>query len=258
MKNKCISIKRLKEHEFHTTLRKLDKKENNWPRRFEILAALESNAIKNFLKFCLNILIAYLMLTSLRSENLLTVRIQSFEASVPASYFMAAASFLILLGTISFCHLTVVMSLKIRESARMLLPGFSTSVYELLLGDQDSVALGITEYKNYFFKEIIPFSTTLSIGVLIGIFTTLVPIAAFGYLLLVEQIGLLVSGDVLLVEMIALCLGIFLVAFSALYVLVFHIPMPTKKNTRQIRWNFLWCLGTTPQSRVRQWLDSKD
>ncbi|WP_293573439.1 hypothetical protein [Phaeobacter sp.] len=254
MANKWISIKKLKAHEFHTTLRRLHKKENTWARRFEILSELETNAIQHFIKLCSQILLSYLVLTSLREGNFLKVSVQNFEASVPAAYFLATSSFLYLMSAVSFCHLSVAVSLKANECGKMLLPGFSTSIFGLLRGKKDDISLGLTMYSNSFLREKLPTSSFLSFAMLLGIFAMLIPVGAFGYLLLTQQIEIMLDATVPIVERIAVLAGSALAALSFAYVFLFHLPLPTKKHVNGIRWNFLYYLPNGRHPRIDHWI----
>jgi hypothetical protein len=258
MKYKWISIKRLKEHEFHTTLRRLDRSENTWTRRFEILSQLETAAIKGFTKLAGAIFISYLVLSSLRSGDLISIKFGTFEASIPATYSLAISSYIFLFGCISFCHLSTIVSLKAKESARLILPGFSTSTYSLLKGKEDDVSLGLTVYNNRFFSEKLPISTILGNILLMGIVAVLIPLSAVGIYLLDTQIELFLSQEISNWEKISIAVGGLLIVFSFIYAILFHIPLPTKKNAYSIRWGFLILLvprGSHP--RAASWLSDQ-
>lgn len=254
MRNKYVSIKQLKCHEFHTTLRKLDRKENLWIRRFDILSEIEANATQHFVKMSSFGLLAYLLVTSLRTEELLQLKIQNFEVSIPVTYFLTAASFLFLLIAVSFCHLSVAMSLKARESGKIILPGFSASIYGLLRGKKDDLSLGLPVYSNFFIKERIPVSGFLGFTLLAGILAMLIPLVSLGVFLFREQYGLLFA-KVPIVEMISVFFGCLLISFSGLYVVLFHLPLPTKKNLSHIRFSFLIYLTQSLHPRSKDWLD---
>lgn len=255
-KIRWISIKRLKCHEFRTTLRKLGKESNSWPARFEILSKLESDATKLFMKVCAQLVVAYLILTSLRVDNILELKVLTFTASIPLSYFLATVSFLMLIVAIAFCHLSVLITLKVKESSRPLLSGFSTGTYGLLKGAENDVSLGTSLYANYFLKEVLPLSKILAFGLLLGLFSILIPIGAFSYFLFMEQMQLIYDSQILLPERIAVLSGMALSLLSVIYVFLFHLPFPLKKNINQIRWNFLYqirILSLHPQAE--RWLN---
>ena len=250
----CISIKNLKCHEFHTTIRKLHRDNNTWSGRFEVLSGIETQATKQFIQMFAQNVVAYLILTSLRAGNMLEIKVISFEASIPASYFMAASSFLLLLTAISLCHLSVAMSLKARESGKLLLPGFSASIFSLIVRKENGLSLGITMFSNYFVKEVIPISSFLASGILLGLFSMVLPLFAFGYYLFNHQLDIIFSNDILMIERVASCSGLALCILSLLYAVLFHLPLPCKKDTKSIRWNFLYLLPYEgPHPLVEKW-----
>ncbi|UWR94801.1 hypothetical protein [Phaeobacter inhibens] len=253
MKRKWISIKRFKMHEFHTTLRRFKRSENTWERRFEILTLLEEQATQHFMKLCGSIFVSYLLATSLRSENLIEVKIQGFEASIPAAYFLASSGFLFLIGTLSLCHLSVVISLKARESGRFVLSGFSTSIYGLIKGKKDDVSLGITEYSNFFVRQKFPAGSFLGSAFLFAAGATLIPLAGFGVFLFLEQLHLVSRSDISIPQRVSAGFGCLTVLLSFIYAILFHIPLPSKKNTRSVRWSFLASLHTSDHPRAEIW-----
>jgi hypothetical protein len=145
------------------------------------------------------------------------------------------------------------MSLKAREAGKIVLPGFSSSIYGLLRGKKDDLSLGLPIYINFFIKERIPISNFLGFTLLAGIFAMLIPLVSLGVFLFREQYSLLYA-NVLFVEKISVFFGCLLVSFSALYVAFFHLPMPTKKNFSQIRFNFLFHLTQKMHPRSKDWL----
>lgn len=251
-----ISIRKLKKHEFHTTIRKLSPDENTWPNRFKILGNIEADAIKAFLRSLSAILISYLMLTSLRSGNSLTLRVSNFEASVPASYFLAASSFLFLITAVLFCHLLVAMTLKADESKKILLSGFSAATFDLIAGKKEDVSLGMPIFTNLFLRQLIPISGLLAIAYLVCMILALMPIGAFGYFLVIEQLILLNEGSIFLSEAISLWGGVALTCFSFCYLFLFNVPLPTRKNASYIRRNFLYRISTqSPHPQQERWIE---
>jgi hypothetical protein len=202
------------------------------------------------------LLVAHLILTSLRTENLLAIKIQNFTASVPVSYFLAITSFQVLLASIAFCNLTVAITLKAKESSRIRLSGFSTSVFGLLTQRKnEDVTLGLPIYSNNFLKEIIPTSSLLTFALLTGLAASLLPTLAFSISIFVQQFDLLQNVEIQFLEKAALACGLVILAFSWIYSLLFLIPLPMKKNQSQIRWNFLFPIRlhyVHPQSK--NWL----
>lgn len=253
MKNKCISIKRLKVHEFHTTLRRMHPDNNTWTQRFEITGEIEERAIQQFIRLCGPLVLSYLILTSLRTGRLLSIKVQTFEASVPVAFFFTLSSFLFLLTIVAFCHLSVAMTLKANESGKIVLSGFSTNIYGLLKGKENDYSLGLTQFTNFIVKERLPVSSFLGSAILLGLLASLIPLGAFGYYSLIEQAEIFLDEGFPLVERVSALLGSALIALSFLYVTLFHIPLPTTKNTSHLRWLFLRRLWGRVHPRENFW-----
>ena len=253
-----ISLRAIKCHEFNSTFRLLERDNSNWAKKFNLLRKLEKSSIKQFFKFGAQLTLAYLILSSLQSGISLAFQVSEFSVSLPIAYFLALASFVFLFTVISFCHLAVVMTLKARESGKILIPGFSTNAYALITGDDDDMSLGIPLHLNRFLKELIPVLSVLSAGLLVSIVVLLIPLFAFGGYLLHEQSMLLENQNIGILEWVAALLGNLVVAFGALYLVLFFVPLPFRKDRYSIRWGFLYNLprsGRHPQSHV--WLDER-
>ena len=220
--------------------------ENTWNRRFEILSAIEQAAIQRFTKLYSICILAYLIARTFRTEDLLQLKIQSYTVDLPAAYFFVTSSFLLIVLALSFCHLSVAMSLKIGETSKITIPGFSTNVLALLKGNHEDLSLGVSEHSSYSFKELIPVSRTLSICILLGLFSALVPAVAYGFFLISEQTEILLNSSTPLAERASSLLGLIIVYLSAAYVFLFHVPLPVRKNEEHIRWNILRYLHPHP------------
>jgi hypothetical protein len=90
-----------------------------------------------------------------------------------------------------------------------------------------------------------------------GVLSALIPLVAFGCFIFQEQLNLILNPSVSLSGRISVFFGSTLVSLSFVYVLLFHVPLPTKKNARQIRWNFLWQLSGCPHPNADKWLEKK-
>ncbi|WP_226780469.1 hypothetical protein [Oceaniglobus trochenteri] len=254
MKNKCISIRRLKVHEFDTTLRKLNRESNTWTGRYEILLNLEKKATRQFIKIYGQIVLAYLIITSLRSGDTLKVKIQSFELDIPLSYFLATTGVLFLISAISLCHLSVALTLKAREGGRVLISGFSANIYGLLQGNENDASLGISMFSNYFIKEIMPVSTMFALAFFFAFIAMLIPFGAIGYYFLTIQLDLLFTPGVTAPQKFSMVFGGLSIILSFIYTFLFHIPLPVEKNKGLIRWIFLNHLSKNRHPMADKWL----
>lgn len=254
MKPKWISIRRLKEHEFETTFRRLHPNDNDiWMQKLELLSEQENKAIAQFIKFLGNLLVAYLILTSLRTEHLVSITVFQITASVPIAYFLAAVSFLFVAAIIAFNHLAVAMSLRIRHGNRVVLPGFSIEALRQIKGHTEN-SLGLPIFMNSFIKERIPFSGTMNYALLVVILALLIPFFVFGLSIMREQCFIALDSSFGLLERTSCAFGAVSIALSYVYLAIFNIPLPTKKNLFAIRWGFLvnlYSVGKHP--RAKNW-----
>lgn len=179
MKSKCVSIKRLKIHEFNTTIRLMSKEDDSWPKRSAIYSSIQEKAIKHFLNGVGKLLVAYMIATSLRDGNFISLKISNFEASLPASYYLFAVSIVLLFTSVAFNHLSCALTLKSMLAGKVLLSGVSANMYDLQ-HDRSENSLGIATYSNGFLKEVFPVSGFLTILITFGVIAVLIPIAALG------------------------------------------------------------------------------
>ena len=257
-KIKFISQKRLKIHEFETTFRYLNKSEQEWGRKSEILSEIQADAIKNFIKSLAPLFLGYLVLTSLKIDNEIALTISNFKVSVPIAYYLFGLSFLYMITMIFFNHLSVAFSLKASMATKIMLSGFSSTVYDLLK-KKDDVALGLPIVMNPFIKEVLPIMAIMTYILLLAYSALLLPLGAFGYLLMIELINLLLTSNASFLEtvLVLICIGI--TAYSALFVILFHLPLPMRKNKAGVRWSFLYPtmpIHSSDKEKFERW--SKD
>lgn len=234
-----ISLRTLQCHEFNRTFRLLSSRPINWFEKYDLLRKLEIRALKQFIKLGSQLLLAYLLYSSLKDESEIRISILNFEASVPAAYFLAFASLLFVLAVVALCHLTAMISIKATESGKLLVPGFSVNVYSLMKDDNEDLSLGLSYHNNRFFKERMPVTAFLSLGLFICIVGTLIPLLAIGCYLFMEQLSLVKFATLSTLELVSSAIGITIVCFGIFYFLLFHVPLPYGKNTYAIRWGFL-------------------
>ena len=254
-KIRWVSIRRLKIHEYYSTSRIVFKGVDSWPRRYEAFADLESRAIKQFVKVVSQILLAYLIVTTLRNGNNIILKMDFFEASVPAAFFFATCSLLFLFATMIFCQLSAAMSLKIREGAKIVVPGFSSSMYGMMIGKSDDLALGVPVVNNYFLKFVFPLGTIFGYVMLLGLAVSLLPLIAFGGFIAFEQYNFFLDFRLPVLERTAAGAGATIVAASFSYLCMYHLPLPTRKNLHLLRWGFLAKITSGRHPRSDAWLN---
>ena len=255
---KFISIKRLKIHEFDTTFRLLYPHGENWFKKRELISEIEAKAIKSFITVCAQILMSYLVVSSLTTGSLVSVTLFGSTASIPLAYALGVSSFIFVVAALQLNHLSAAISMKTRSAAKFLLHGFNVGAYDLSKGRDDN-ALGIPVFSIGFLKEAIPILTLLGYLFIASLFVAILPILAYGAYLYFNQLELLVDKQLPLLERATSIVGILLLITSALSVVLFHLPIPFRKDTFSIRWGFLvrlHPLGPTTES-VRRWLEEK-
>lgn len=254
MKTKWISIRRLKEHEFETTFRRLHPNNKEvWMQKLELLCEQENRANGQLTKILGQLLIAYLILTSLRTGHDVSITVFQITASVPVAYFLPIVSFLFIVAVIAFNHFTVAMSLRIRHGNRVILPGFSTEVLRQIKGHSDG-AFGIPVFLNSFVKEKIPFSSFFGYALVGIILALLIPFLMFGMSILHEQWLIALDSSYKPMERASCAFGAVAISFSFFYAAIFNIPLPTRKNLSAIRWGFLAKLyAHRKHPRAREW-----
>ncbi len=253
----CVSLRRLKAHEFNKTIRYIHKS-GNWAELYQKLSELQGQATANLLKTIGPLIISYLILVSLNADGKVSISIQGISASIPTAYFSISVSFIFFLSTLALAHLSTVFFLRSRASGKILLPGFSTSIFGLLSG-YDENALSVPILNNWFLKELIPVYKVLTIFFVIALFGILVPYFAFAFYLITTQVELVQMSSTTIYEKTSGIFGIGLVSLSLAYFILFHLPLPMVKNKRQIRWNFLSVISTKfPHPQTKKWLEEKE
>jgi len=253
-KIRWISLRSLKAHEFNTTFRKLGPEENSWLNKYEILSKHQNKAIEDFIKASARVLIAYFIISSLKQGDHISIDIFDVSVSAPAAYFLSATSFVFLMTTLSFNHLSTAMHLRIRQVNRVLLSGFSGNIFGMIRG-HDQNSLGIPSVSNSFLSEMFPLTGIMGFLFLLLVLSFLVPIGAVGVYFASLQFDLIFSEGLPFVERIASALGLATITFSLVYILFFHTPMPYRKNVFSIRWFVLHQLSLYwPHPREAAWL----
>ena len=253
-KPKCISLKALKLHEFWTTLRYMNKDGQSWVAKTELCNEIQEKAIKSFLKAAGQLLIAYLAATSLRNGDNISLTIADFEAAVPAAYFLFVSSSILFATALAFNHLSTAITLKSSLAGKITLSGFSANAYDVIHLRSEN-ALGLPVFTNNFIKERLPISGAMSAVFLMMVFVLLMPIGASGYYVFAELLQLGQNAQIPLVERATAIAGVVATVIAGLSVLLFHVPLPVKKDTGSIRWLFLYRLPPHPsdQEKFRRW-----
>ncbi|WP_204113926.1 hypothetical protein [Shimia biformata] len=162
-------------HEFHTTVRYLQRERIQWPVMFKLCGRIQDEAITDFVKTTGTIFLMYLIATSLENDGRIELTISKYSIGVAAEFYFAFLAYVIFVGSMQFNHLSTSMSLKNSVSTRLLLNGFSATTYDVIEGGSRN-ALGIPHFINSYFKERLPTSTLLGVFMLLSIFSAMLPL----------------------------------------------------------------------------------
>jgi hypothetical protein len=141
------------------------------------------------------------------------------------------------------------------ESTRLKLPRFSADMYGQYYGE-DNMSLTVPIFASNFFREIIPVSAALTLVSLLVYLVAAAPIVAFAAYLSEIQFELIRTPSLGVLEKVSVLAGLFIIASSAAFVILFNIPLPMQKNSFRIRWGVLsrlYPIGMHPRMLV--WLE---
>lgn len=119
------------------------------------------------------------------------------------------------------------MSAKIKISRKIRISGFSVTAYDVIQQRSEN-GLGIPVALSDFHKEVLPTQVLLQVIFLIILVSVLIPLSAFGYFLLYEQLALALRPEVLLIERFASGFGLLSTLSAILFILLFYLPLPCK------------------------------
>ncbi len=254
-RRKWVSIRRLKVHEFHRTLRHLKHTGRTWHDIYIRLGEMQQEAANSFLKSLSSLLVIYLLLQSLGKGSTVSLTMLQVTASIPIAYVATVGAISLFIVVQKLQAVIMIMGIRNSESVRMNLPGFSANMYGLFNG-QDEMALAVPVVVNRYIREVVPISSLLSFTTMLVYLSTVLPIVAYSAFLLSWQIHIVRLEGIPKIELVSAIVGIFAILQSFIFVLLFNLPFPVKKNTFSIRWGILHGLypfGAHPRSKL--WLD---
>ncbi|MDX8353700.1 hypothetical protein [Cognatiyoonia sp. IB215182] len=257
MKKTWVSLRSIKQHEFRTTLRYIKVAGATWHDIYIQLGKLQTEAISKLIKGCTGIFVYYLLLSSLGDASNVSISVQGITASVPTAFVTVVASVGFFFIILQMQSALMIVLLRAHEGARLSLRGFSMGAYGLYNG-QDEMELSTPLIRYGSFKEVLPASGTLIVLYLIVLASLLVPLAGLWVYLLDLQMIIARSDIVHGVYRLVAVFGVFVLIASAIYTVIFNIPLPIKKNSFSIRWGFLTRLhppGRHP--RLEAWLEEE-
>jgi hypothetical protein len=238
MKKVCTSLRALKLHEFHCTLRHIKATGENWHSIYSRLGELISIATGKTIKSASSLIPCYLLLSTFGDLHTVSITFQNITASIPTSYVAAIASIFLFLTVLHFQTAFMLVIFRVKEARRLKLYRFSANAYGFFHG-QDEMALATPIFVSSFIREKFPIAGFLSNLMLMAFLIGLLPVVAFWGYLVILQVDILISGAVEMFSRVVALTGLFVLLVSALFVLLFNIPLPVKKNKFGIRWGFL-------------------
>lgn len=255
MRKRWLSLKRLKMHEAHTTLRLLHNEPISWPQRSETYSRIQKRSIATFIKFVGPTFLGYFVATSFRSGDKIAFTISSYEVSASAAFFLFYLSVLFFFMVIALNNLSVALALKSSIAGKIDIPGFSILAYSAITEEED-MSLGVPVLAYGHWKEIFRISSLLTFLVSITYISLTIPFIALGVYLFNQQYLILSESDIDALEMIASVCGLLSVITGALSFIAFHVPIPFYKNVNHVRWGFLWKLPlrSSDKERTERWL----
>ncbi|WP_317959502.1 hypothetical protein [Phaeobacter inhibens] len=255
MDTKWISIKKLKEHEFHTTLRHIRASGENWHSSIIRLSEILHEAITRAMKLASSLFVIYLVLTAFGDENTVSVTVSGVTASLPTGYVTVAASLILFIAIQHLQTCAMLISTLSNESLRVRLRGFNSGLYKLYHG-KDEMALVTPVVLNQFLSPKLPTTKILNFLTQLVYFSALFPFLGMWTFLFKLQLKIVLSGEIPSIHHAAACFGAFTLAAAAVFVVLFNTPLPMKKNAYGIRWGLLSTLHPVGQHpMLARWFD---
>lgn len=251
-----VSLRRLKNHEFHRTLRILRATGESWHSIFMRLEEIKKAAISSVVKGLSFQIFVFLMTSSLGKDGAVSLTLATTTVSAPTSYFLATASLALLVLFLQVQQFISVVSATTLHSRYIKINGFDSEFYALYHG-HDNMALSMPFFPGAFLKERLPTSRLLAWAIGIGILTIAAPIIAISAYLVTNQVDTALLGNTSFLEKLASALGIFCVVSAYLYAILFNVPLPMKKNELMIRWGFLSRIMPRRHPMVGKWLEKE-
>ena len=229
-----ISMRRLKVHEFQSTLRHVKVAGDNWATIYLRLGELNTEATKRIVKYSSSILLFYLMLRTLGNGRVVGFTFEGISASIPIVFATLAAAVNLFMVVITIQTFLIVVSVRSRESAKVRTHRFHTAQFGFYRG-QDEFELSLPFFIGSFFRPWVPIPGILASMISVVLSTLLLPLLGVWYYLLHLNVSVLNNGSLPLWEYWTGMIGLFVLAASPVYVFFFNIPIPMKKFKTQIR-----------------------
>lgn len=257
MKNTWISIGKIKQHELHSTLRHIKASGRTWPEVYCRLGELQKQAAKALAKVSSILFLMFLILRSFGDGSTVSIEISNIAASIPAEYITFVSSMLLLYFSLCLQQFFSIISFRAKESSRHKIRNFHAGAYGFLEG-QDDFALAVPSFNSVFFTERLPISSTLSWILVICFLSLVIPIAYIWLFVWSSQHEIISNSSAVSSGWAIAALGQFILSCSAIYLLLFNIPLPVRRNSTYIRWLLLAPLTSKEiHPQAKNWLAEK-
>lgn len=250
----CISIRRLKIHEFHSTLRYIQGSGKTWSEIYFRLGELQNEFIARLLKPLSGLFLLYILLETLGNEHEVSLTISGITASIPTHFVSLTASLLLLVAVQHIQTLVMLILIRAKETTKMKLRGFKAGSFGFYHSHDEMELVG-PYISPLFFKEKLPTSNILLFFILGAYSTLLLPLLALWIYLFRLQFFSLMEGSENFLTGIVSFSGLFILVGIAAFIVLFNIPLPMQKNRFSIRFGFLAALANDLHPQASKWLD---
>lgn len=250
-----VSLRRIKIHEFTQTIRLLKNTGTGWPAILSRLSQMQRESTQKAFKSLGLPIVFYYTLQAFGGADTISVSFQDITISAPAGIISMAASLTIVFVVLHLQNSFMTIALRSKEVRQIYLRNLSISALTQYNGDEE-MGLSIPAMPYGFWQERIPVSSILGFFLLIILSFFLVPIAALSVFLASYQFDLLVAPETGFLNNLGAFLGLVCLTYTLIYLLLFNIPMPMRKNNLHVRWGFLYKISETfPHPQREKWLE---
>lgn len=196
----------------------------------------------------------YLSLDAFSDGSTIAFKAYDISASLPMGAATLAGSVGLFLFALNMQNILSVLLTRAKYSAKYKHRNLSANAYGLYYG-QDDLALSVPVMLNSFFKQTIPVSSALiMMFLLVSLFIT-IPAAALWQYLFAEQLSVISKVKLSSSNGLLCVAGLSILVMSVLWIILFNIPIPLKKDASSVRWGVLARIsGTSPHPQSAKWL----
>ena len=233
-----ISLRKIKLHELRTTLRYLQRHDEKWSDLYLRLGELVSESTATSIKTGSSLLLYYFLLSSISDPYEMSVTFQGVTASVPTSFPLIIACITFYFFTLQFQTALMLIGFRASQSSKVLLRGFSANAFGFIM-KQDQMALVTPLHNNGFLKERLGVSSLLTFFTTVVAATLLLPILGLFFFLCQKTFTVVLADDASLLNLGLGFVCISILSATLLFVFLFNLPIPMKRNSFSIRFGLL-------------------